>query len=610
MADQLDPPNPAELAETLAGIAEKSQFLINEFLKQQNPFTANKGDSAGNPADKEAETDPLNLAGAFIEMTSRLINDPAAMARAQVSLWQGYMALWQNISERMAGGAPDPVAVPNEGDRRFRDPEWIENPLFDFIKQSYLLTSRWMVDTVRHIDGLDDATARKLDFYTRQFTDAMAPTNFMMSNPQVLRATLDSKGDNLVKGLENLLGDLERGKGALRISHVEPDAFQLGVDIATSPGKVVFQTDLMQLIQFAPSTETVRKRPLLIVPPWINKFYILDLREENSFIRWAVGQGHTVFVVSWVNPGADLAAKTFEDYMREGPLAAIDAIEQATGEKQINLIGYCIGGTLVAATMAWLAAKRRANRVASVTYFTTMVDFADPGELGVFIDEPQVQLLEERMNAQGYLDGADMATTFNMLRANDLIWSFVINNYLLGRTPYPFDLLFWNSDSTRMPAAMHSFYLRKMYMENKLIEPGGIELDGVKIDLRKIKIPTFILSTIEDHIAPWKSAYSPTAIYAGDVRFVLSSSGHVAGVINPPGPSKYVYWTNDELPADPEDWLAGADEHAGSWWPHWDDWVAGFAGGEIPARTPGDGKLMPLEDAPGSYAMMRAVEED
>ncbi|NQU69054.1 MAG: class I poly(R)-hydroxyalkanoic acid synthase, partial [Rhodospirillales bacterium] len=428
MADQPDPPNPAELAETLSGIAEKSQFLISEFLKQQNPFTASKGDSAGNPAEKEAETDPLNLAGAFIEMTSRLINDPAALARAQVSLWQGYMALWQNMSERMAGGAPEPVAAPADDDRRFRDPEWTENPLFDFIKQSYLLTSRWMVDTVRHIDGLDDATARKLDFYTRQFTDAMAPTNFMMSNPQVLRATIDSKGNNLVKGLENLLGDLERGKGALRISHVEPDAFQLGVDIATSPGKVVFQTDLMQLIQFAPSTETVRKRPLLIVPPWINKFYILDLREENSFIRWAVGRGHTVFVVSWVNPDARLAAKTFEDYMREGPLAAIDAIEQATGEKQINLIGYCIGGTLVAATLAWLAAKRRANRIASVTYFTTMVDFADPGELGLFIDEAQVQLLEERMNAQGYLDGADMATTFNMLRANDLIWSFVINN--------------------------------------------------------------------------------------------------------------------------------------------------------------------------------------
>jgi polyhydroxyalkanoate synthase subunit PhaC len=606
MADQPDPPNPAELAETLSGIAEKSQNLISEFLKQQNPFTATQ---AGQSAKKGDNSDPLNLAGAFIEMTSRLISDPAAMAKAQVSLWQGYMALWQNMSDRMAGGAPDPVATPDSDDRRFRDPEWSENPLFDFIKQSYLLTSRWMVDTVRDIDGLDDATTRKLDFYTRQFTDAMAPTNFLMSNPQVLRETMESKGDNLVKGLANLLEDLEAGKGAMRIKHVDPNAFQVGVDIATSPGKVVFQTDLMQLVQFAPSTETVRKRPLLIVPPWINKFYILDLREDNSFIRWAVGQGHTVFVVSWINPDASLAEKSFEDYMLEGPLAAIDAIEQATGEKQINLIGYCIGGTLTAATLAYLASKRRANRIASVTYFTTMVDFADPGELGVFIDETQVQMLEERMNEQGYLDGADMATTFNMLRANDLIWSFVINNYLMGRTPYPFDLLFWNSDSTRMPAAMHSYYLRKMYMENKLIEPGGLTLDGVKIDLRKIKTPTFILSTREDHIAPWKSAYSPANIYAGNVKFVLSSSGHVAGVINPPGNSKYNHWTNDETPADPEDWLTGATEKPGSWWPHWDEWVEGFADGEVPARTPGDGKLEAREDAPGSYVLARTMED-
>ncbi len=609
MADQPDPPNPAEpaeLAETLAGIAEKSQNLIGEFLKQQNPFTAMQ---PSQPGEQEDKSDPLNLAGAFIEMTSRLISDPAAVARAQASLWQGYMALWQNMSERAAGGAPDPVAAPARDDRRFRDPEWTENPLFDFIKQSYLLTSRWLVDTVRDINGLDDATALKLDFYTRQFTDAMAPTNFMMSNPQVLRATLETKGDNLVKGLANLLDDLERGKGALRIKHVDPDAFRIGVDIATSPGKVVFQTDLIQLLQFAPSTETVRKRPLLIVPPWINKFYILDLREENSFIRWAVGQGHTVFVVSWVNPDASLAEKSFEDYMLEGPLAAIDAIERATGEKQINLIGYCIGGTLVSATLSYLAAKRRAGRVASVTYFTTMVDFADPGELGVFIDEQQVAMLEDRMNEQGFLDGADMATTFNMLRANDLIWSFVINNYLLGRAPHPFDLLFWNSDSTRMPAAMHSYYLRKMYLENRLVEPGGITLDGVKIDLRKIKTPTFILSTREDHIAPWKSAYSPTRLYAGDVQFVLSSSGHVAGVINPPGKSKYAYWTNDDLPADPEDWLAGAAEHDGSWWPHWDDWVEGFANGEVPARTPGDGKLDPIENAPGSYVLARTAQE-
>ena len=600
MADQPGPPEGADIAEALAGIAEQSRRLVDGFMKRNAPGAATGSDSGAG--------DPLNLAGAFMEMTSRLMSDPAAMARAQMSLWQGYMALWQHAQQRFAGESPEPVAAPARDDRRFKDPEWNDNPLFDFIKQSYLLTSRWLVDTVNDIDGLDKATARKLDFYTRQFVDAMSPTNFALTNPEVLRATIDSKGENLVKGLSNMLGDLERGKGSLRISHIDPDAFKVGVDIAASPGKVVFQTDLMQLLQFAPTTDKVRKRPLLIVPPWINKFYILDLRESNSFIRWAVAQGHTVFVVSWVNPGSELARKSFDDYMLEGPVAALDAIEQATGEKSINLIGYCIGGTLVAATLAWLAVKRRANRVASVTFFTSMVDFEEPGELGVFIDEEQLTSLEERMAEKGYLEGADMATVFNMLRANDLIWSFVINNYLLGRDPFPFDLLYWNSDSTRMPIAMHSFYLRKMYLENKLVEPGGIELAGAKIDLRKIKTPTYILSTREDHIAPWKSTYAATGIYSGKVRFVLSSSGHVAGVINPPGKSKYAYWINDATPDDPDSWFETADQIAGSWWPDWDVWAKGFADGEVPARIPGDGKLEPIEDAPGSYVMAKAEE--
>ena len=368
-------------------------------------------------------------------------------------------------------GSDAKAAVPSPDDRRFKDAAWEENQLFDFIKQSYLLTARWLTQTVREVDGLDEKTAKKVDFYTRQFVDAMAPTNFLLTNPEVLRATVESHGENLVKGLQNLLEDLDRGKGKLRIKMTDLEAFRIGENIAVSPGKVVFRNDLIELLQYAPTTEKVYKRPLLIIPPWINKFYILDLREKNSFIKWAVGEGHTVFVVSWVNPDETLAAKSFEDYMLEGPVAALEAMEKATGEPDANVIGYCLGGTLLACTLAYMAAKKD-SRVVSATFFASLVDFKEPGELGIFIDEEQLAALEERMNEKGYLEGTTMATTFNMLRANDLIWSFVVNNYLLGKDPFPFDLLYWNSDSTRMPAAMHSFYLRNMYQANKLVQPG------------------------------------------------------------------------------------------------------------------------------------------
>jgi polyhydroxyalkanoate synthase len=383
-------------------------------------------------------------------------------------------------------------------------------------------------------------------------------------------------------------------------------AFRIGENIAVTPGKVVYQNDLIQLLQYEPTTETVKRRPLLIMPPWINKFYVLDLRPDNSFIRWAVGQGHTVFVISWVNPDRRLAAKSFVDYMREGPLAALDAIAEATGEREVNVIGYCLGGTLLACTLAYMAAKRD-NRVKSATFFVTMIDFAEAGELSVFIDEEQLSALEGRMNARGYLEGRDMATTFNMLRANDLIWSFVVNNYLLGKSPFPFDLLYWNADSTRMPAAMHSFYLRNMYQENLLARPGGITLDGAPIDLGKIKTPAFVLSTREDHIAPWRSTYAATRLYKGPVKFVLSASGHIAGVVNPPG-GKYGYWDGDKNPPTADEWLAAATQHPGSWWPLWQRWVSRHGGGEAPARRPGDGKLAPIEDAPGSYVKVRAED--
>jgi polyhydroxyalkanoate synthase len=588
-------PDPVELARAMASIAERSQKLVTEFVARQ-----------ANTPPGEAAADPLNLAGAFYEMTAKLMVDPTRLVQAQLSLWNDYFRLMQKTAERMLGGEAEPVIEPLKGDKRFKDPAWQENALFDFIKQSYLLSARFLQNTVREVDGLDDKTASKVDFYTRQFVDAMAPSNFVLTNPEVLKATAESGGENLIKGLENMLDDLERGKGKLSIRMTDLDRFKLGENIALTPGKVIFENRLMQLIQYTPTTETVRRRPLMIVPPWINKFYILDLRPANSFIRWAVEQGHTVFVLSWVNPDATLSAMNFEDYMAEGPLAALDAIEQATGEREVNAIGYCIGGTLLAITLAYMA-RHQDRRIASATYFTTMVDFSEAGELSVFIDEEQIRALEVKMQEHGVLEGADMASSFNLLRANDLIWSFVINNYLLGKEPFPFDLLYWNSDSTAMPAAMHSFYLRNMYQENRLVRPGGITIKGEPIDLSLIGTPSFILATKEDHIAPWKSSYAGTRLYAGKVNFCLAGSGHIAGVINPPEAHKYGYWTAKKRPTDPDEWFENATKHDGSWWPAWDKWVAGFGGGTVPARAPGAGKLKPIEDAPGRYVRRRMV---
>jgi polyhydroxyalkanoate synthase subunit PhaC len=595
MADKPDRdvklPDPVEMSRMMAHIAEQSQHLVAEFLQRQTPM------QFGNP-------DPLNLGQAFFDMTARMMANPAKLMQAQFSLWQDYMSLWQSTTRKMLGETSQPVVQPTTEDRRFKDALWDENYVFDFIKQSYLLSARWLQGTVREVEGLDDKTARKVDFYTRQFVDAMAPSNFAMTNPEVLRETLETGGENLVKGLSNLLGDLERGKGKLQIRMTDMAAFKVGENIAVTPGSVVFQNDLMQLLQYKPTTEDVVKAPLLIVPPWINKFYILDLREKNSFIKWAVAQGHTVFVISWVNPDSELADATFADYMTKGPLAALDAIEAATGERLVNIIGYCLGGTLTASTLAYMAVKND-KRIASATFFTTMVDFEEAGELSVFIDEEQLAALEEKMHERGYLEGSDMATTFNMLRANDLIWSFVVNNYLMGKEPFPFDLLYWNADSTRMPAAMHSFYLRQMYQENRLSR-GKVKLLGTKIDLTKIDMPVFILSTREDHIAPWKSTYAATQLYAGPTTFCLAASGHIAGVVNPPAAGKYCHWVNDKLPRKPEQWLETATQKPGSWWPLWDEWTKGHGGGMVPARTPGDSKLAVIEAAPGSYVKVKA----
>ena len=606
MADPKNPeahgfklPDPEMLGRSMADIAERSQRIVSEWLKRQ-------GDQphAADPQKAGSALDPLNVGSAFMEMTAKLMTNPAAMLQAQLGFWQDYMTLWQNTAKRMVGAEAETVIDAPATDRRFKDEAWKKNEVFDFIKQSYLLSARFVQDVVKDVDGLDAKTAQKIDFYARQFVDAMSPSNFLFTNPEVLRKTAETGGENLIKGLSNLLADLERGKGKLHIKMTDMDAFKLGENIAISPGKVVFQNDLMQLIQYTPTTVKVLKRPLLIAPPWINKFYILDLRPKNSFVRWAVDQGHTVFVISWVNPDEKLAEKNFEDYMTDGYLAALDAIEQATGEREVNAIGYCLGGTLLAATLAYMAAKKD-DGIKTATFFVSMTDFAEAGELSVFIDEEQLQVLEEKMSQHGYLEGSEMATTFNMLRANDLIWSFVVNNYLLGNEPFPFDLLYWNSDSTRMPARMHSFYLRKMYQENLLAQPNGISLCGTPIDLTRIKVPAYFLSTREDHIAPWKSTYRGTQLLAGKNRFVLAASGHIAGVVNPPEGGKYSHWTNPELPADPETWFTGATEIAGSWWPDWQRWITGLDKAQVPARTPGEGKLKAIEDAPGSYVRVR-----
>jgi polyhydroxyalkanoate synthase len=586
--------DPVAFAQSLVAAADKSADLIGDFAANQA-----KGGGTSLVADE------LGIGKAFMEMASKILTNPYKLAETQMQLWAEYMNLWHTSTLKLMGAPTEPVAAPGKGDKRFRHEDWERYFLFDYVKQGYLITARWLHETVASVEGLDDATKRKVDFFTRQYIDALAPSNFALTNPEVFRETVTSGGQNLVRGLNNLLDDIKRGNGQLKISMTDTKAFELGVNIATTPGKVVFQNDLMQLIQYEPATKKVAQRPLLVIPPWINKYYIMDLREKNSLIKWTVDQGTTVFVISWVNPDAKLAHKDFEDYLREGPLAALDAIAKATGETEVNALGYCLGGTLLAALLAYMAAKKD-KRIVSATFMTSLVDFTRSGELEVFIDEDQVASLERKMSERGYLEGGEMATTFNMLRANDLIWSFVINNYLMGRDPFPFDLLHWNQDATRMPATMHSFYLRNMYMKNLLREPGGITLLGVPIDLSKITVPVYFASAIEDHIAPWKTTYAGPQLVSGKARFVLSGSGHIAGMINPPAASKYNYWVNDKLPADADAWLAGAKPHEGSWWPDWAKWLSPHRGREVPARVPGKGKLKVIEPAPGAYARIRA----
>ncbi|ALG67761.1 PHA/PHB synthase family protein [Beggiatoa leptomitoformis] len=595
--------NPEALLKTMQGILDKSQKIMTHLMAQQ----AEKVEQGTIP---NIDHDPLNIGRASQELVTHFMMNPVSLMEANLSFWQEQIKVADNVFKRTLGLETEPYIDAAKGDRRFKHEAWNTVPAFDLIKQSYLLSATWLHNTIKEIGikEAEHANAKKIDFYTRQLIDALAPTNFVATNPEVLFLTLQTGGQNLLNGLNNFLEDLERGKGNLSIKMTDLEAFEPGKNIAVTPGKVVFQNDLMQLIQYTPSTEKVYKRPLLIVPPWINKFYILDLRENNSFVKWAVDQGHSVFVISWVNPDARLADKNFEDYMLEGPLAALGAIEQATGEKEVNAVGYCLGGTLLTSTLAYMASKND-TRIVSATLFTTLLDFKDPGELSIFIDEEQIEALEEKMDEKGYLEGSHMATTFTMLRANDLIWSFHINNYLLGKEASAFDLLYWNSDSTRMPAKMHSFYLRRMYLNNALKTPNNVVLAGQPIDLGNVKIPVCFVSAQEDHIAPWESTYAGTQLVSGEVKFILGGSGHIAGIINPPYKPKYFYYTNDKTKTidDPKTWLKGASKHEGSWWPHWELWVDQYGGEKVDARTPGTGQLPVVENAPGSYVKVRAL---
>jgi polyhydroxyalkanoate synthase len=557
----------------------------------------------------EAKDKPPNEIGEVIKTFSTVaeywLSDQDRASDLQTKMGKAYLDLWGSAARRMAGEETKPAIEPSPRDKRFRDPEWRSNQFFDFVLQLYLLTTQWAQELVKNADGVDPHTRKKAEFYVQQITNAIAPSNFVFTNPEVLRETLASNGGNLVRGMKMLAEDIEAGHGTLRIRQSDPANLVVGVNMATTPGKVIFQNELMQLIQYTPATETVLRTPLLIVPPWINKFYILDLKPEKSYIKWCVDQGITVFVISWVNPDKELGKKTWADYMAEGPLTAMDVIEKVTGELKVHTAGYCVGGTLLASTLAYLAEKRR-QRVTSATFFAAQVDFTHAGDLLVFVDEDQLSALERDMHAAGVLDGGKMAMAFNMLRSNDLIWSYVISNYLKGQPPSSFDLLHWNSDATRMPAANHSFYLRNCYLENRL-STGSMVLDNTLLDLSKVKVPVYNLATREDHIAPADSVLYGSQFFGGPVKYVLSGSGHIAGVVNPPAGGKYQYWTNDNIKdIKLADWIKGATEHKGSWWPDWHQWLEGLDAERVPARAVGSEAMPPIEDAPGSYVRVRA----
>ncbi|PBB94150.1 class I poly(R)-hydroxyalkanoic acid synthase [Mesorhizobium sp. WSM3864] len=548
----------------------------------------------------------VDMVKTFSKLSEYWLADPQRALEAQTRLFAGYMTVWANAIQKVSPSpnaeAPEDAVKPERGDKRFQDPEWGRNAFFDFLKQAYLVTSRWASDLVDHAEGLDEHTRHKASFYVKQVSNAIAPSNFILTNPELFRETVASNGENLVRGMKMLAEDIAAGRGDLKLRQADYAPFEIGKNIATTPGKVIGRSDVAEIIQYDATTETVLKRPLLICPPWINKYYILDLNPQKSFIRWAIEQGHTVFVISWINPDERHGAKGWEAYIREGLQYGLDMVEKATGEKEVNAIGYCVGGTLLAAALALLA-QEGDHRIRSATFFATQVDFTYAGDLKVFVDEDQVAAVERSMSEKGYLDGTKMATAFNMLRSGDLIWPYVINNYMRGKDPLPFDLLYWNADSTRMAAANHSFYLRNCYLENNLSR-GTMELAGRTVSLADITIPVYNLATKEDHIAPALSVFLGSRYFGGDVEYVMAGSGHIAGVVNPPAAHKYQYWTGGKPVGDFSTWFAGAHEHAGSWWTHWQHWIESQDNIHVPARKPGK-RMKTLGDAPGTYVKVR-----
>ena len=586
-------PDPEAFTRNMLRFMEEGGKAMASVLERTNPAESIE------PAMNEA----TSMTKLFAEVGQSWLSDPAKLATTQGALVKSYMELWNNSMLRATGEPVLPVATPAPGDNRFKDPDWSNNPYYDFWKQFYLLTATWADDVLAKTDGLDDRTKARAEFYVRQMMTAVSPSNNPLLNPEVMRETIQSNGQNLVAGIENFARDLGKSGKQLKISQTDTTAFEVGRNVATTPGKVVFQNDLLQLIQYTPTTEQVHEIPFVIVPPWINKFYILDLTPEKSYIKFVVDQGYTVFVVSWINPDARLSHKTFEDYMKEGILAATDAAKRECGTKRVNILGYCIGGTLLATTLAYLAGRGE-QHYNSATFLVAQKDFTKAGDLKLFIDEKQLGEIEAEMAKKGYLEGSSMATVFNMLRPRDLIWPYIVNNYMMGKKPFAFDLLFWNQDSTRMPAANHMYYLREFYHENKL-SLGKMSMGGVKLDLGKVKLPVFELATREDHISPAKSVFTGARLFGGSVEFVLAGSGHIAGVVSPPGKTKYPYWTNNRPLSHPEcatleQWIAGAEEHKDSWWPHWSEWLRQYSGGKVKARVPG-AKLGTIENAPGSY---------
>ncbi len=605
MQKNAPPPPPAEppsyriadpelFARNMLKLVEEGGRVMADYLER----------SDGKMGPWSAASEMSEAAKTMADIQRAWMGEPMKLAEAQGQLMHSYMELWNNAVRRMLGERVEPVAEPETGDNRFKDPEWSQNPYFDFWKQAYLVTTQWADDVLRNTDGLDEKTRQRAEFFFRQMSSAMSPSNFPMLNPEVVRETFASSGNNLVQGMAQLADDMEKSGDLLKISQTDVSAFEVGKNLAVTPGKVVYQNEILQLIQYTPTTEKVREVPLLVVPPWINKFYILDLTPPKSFVKYAVDQGFTVFLVSWVNPDGRLSHKSFEDYMKEGILLAADAVRRETGVPKSNVLGYCVGGTLVASTLAYLAARGE-EPFASATFLTTQVDFSKAGDLLNFIDDQQLASLEEMMAERGYLDGSRMANVFNMLRPRDLIWPYIVNNYMLGKKPFPFDLLYWNQDSTRMPAANHSFYLRQFYHENRLAK-GEMTVAGTRLSLGKIKLPIYELATKEDHIAPAKSVFIGSKLFSGPVEFVLAGSGHIAGVVNPPDKIKYQYWTAPKAAADTlEEWTQMAREHPGSWWPHWSEWLAKQSGGWTVPREPGE-RIGAIEPAPGSYVKAKS----